>query len=273
MDLNSNNYYSREADLKYWSSSQYKAFMRCQAKAMAELAGEWERADSIAMAKGRYLDERIELKTDKELQSWYSKHPEYFMKSGKMYADFNYAEEAYQRILKDEYFMDFITGEGVSHQEIRTFEISGVPFKAKFDSLFEDKIVDLKTTSSRGYYEGIWNSKTRKREHLIIAYGYHLQGALYQEAERQKTGVRKPFFIAQVILPTKDVKTDYDIILVDDSILYQALEEIKSNIGQLDLVKQGLLEPYRCEECDFCKSTKRLDSFKLLSEITGSDRL
>ena len=40
--INDENYYSNKMDLEYFSVSQYKAFMSCEAKAMATLKGEYK---------------------------------------------------------------------------------------------------------------------------------------------------------------------------------------------------------------------------------------
>ena len=43
MILNNENYYSPEANQEYMSVSQYKAFMNCEAAAMASISGKYER--------------------------------------------------------------------------------------------------------------------------------------------------------------------------------------------------------------------------------------
>ena len=40
MDINNENYYSKEADMEYMSSSQLKGFMKCEARQQAILTGE-----------------------------------------------------------------------------------------------------------------------------------------------------------------------------------------------------------------------------------------
>ena len=40
MNLNQANYYSKEADMEYMSASQFKAFRKCEAAAVAELRAE-----------------------------------------------------------------------------------------------------------------------------------------------------------------------------------------------------------------------------------------
>ena len=42
MQINQENYYSQEANKEFFSVSQYKSFLSCEARAMAELYGEYE---------------------------------------------------------------------------------------------------------------------------------------------------------------------------------------------------------------------------------------
>jgi hypothetical protein len=56
MELNSNNYFSKEANIEYISVSQYKAFLSCEAREMACLIGEWNNvAKSDALMFGSLL--------------------------------------------------------------------------------------------------------------------------------------------------------------------------------------------------------------------------
>ena len=48
MILNNENYYSPEANQEYMSVSQYKAFMNCEAAAMASISGRYERPTTRA---------------------------------------------------------------------------------------------------------------------------------------------------------------------------------------------------------------------------------
>ena len=50
--LSQNNYYSLEADSQYFSVSQYKDFMKCEAMAMAKIRGEYKPAMTRAMLTG-----------------------------------------------------------------------------------------------------------------------------------------------------------------------------------------------------------------------------
>ena len=59
MKLTEANYYSREANLHYFSVSQFKDFMKCPAMAMAKLRGEYEDRATRALLLGKFVDEML----------------------------------------------------------------------------------------------------------------------------------------------------------------------------------------------------------------------
>ena len=60
MQINQENYYSEDANRKYFSVSQYKSFMNCEARAMAEISGEYERPVTKALLVGSFVDRYFE---------------------------------------------------------------------------------------------------------------------------------------------------------------------------------------------------------------------
>ena len=56
MELNEQNYFSKEANEEYMSVSQYKAFKKCEAAALAEIKGEYERPKTDALLIGSFVD-------------------------------------------------------------------------------------------------------------------------------------------------------------------------------------------------------------------------
>ena len=50
------NYYSPEMNMAYMGSTQFKAFERCEAAALAELKGEYRPPSSAALLVGGYID-------------------------------------------------------------------------------------------------------------------------------------------------------------------------------------------------------------------------
>lgn len=239
-------YFSKENELKFCGSSQIKSFMDCEARTMAKINGEWEEDPSTALLVGSYVDAAV----SGTLDIFKAKHPEILKRDGSLKAEYVKADYILNRIQRDELFMKYISGD---HQTIMTGEIANVPIKIKIDSYFPDKaIVDLKCVKD---FEPVWNNETKTRENFIDYWKYTLQGALYQEIVRQNTGKRLPFYIAAV---TKENEPDIVVAGIPDEVLDIELEKIKEILPKIKMIKDGILEPTRCEKCDYCKWTKTL---------------
>ena len=50
--LTAENYFDRKNQEKYFSASQFKAFRKCEAAAMAEIKGEYEHEKTVSMLVG-----------------------------------------------------------------------------------------------------------------------------------------------------------------------------------------------------------------------------
>lgn len=239
-------YFSKENELKYSGSSQIKSFMDCEARTMAKINGEWEEEPTTALLVGSYVDAAV----SGTLDMFKAKHPEILKKDGTLKAEYIKADYILNRIERDELFMKYISGD---HQTIMTGEIANVPIKIKIDSYFPDKaIVDMKCVRD---FEPVWNNETKTRENFIDYWKYTLQGALYQEIVRQNTGKRLPFYIAAV---TKETEPDIVVAGIPDEVLDIELEKIKEILPKIKMIKDGILEPSRCEKCNYCKFTKTL---------------
>ena len=94
------------------------------------------------------------------------------------------------------------------------------------------------------------------------AWGYDLQGAVYQEVVRQNTGLKLPFYLSAA---TKEKTPDLDIIHLSQKTLDFALNHFANEAPMYDAIKNGIVEPERCEKCDYCKQTKTI------TEPTESD--
>jgi hypothetical protein len=138
--------------------------------------------------------------------------------------------------------------------------IKSVPVKIKVDSLLPDKIVDLKIMKD---FKPIYKPE-QGRLNFIEAWGYDLQGAVYQEIVRQNIGKRLPFFIAAA---TKEKEPDIAIIEVPQEYLDIELKRFEDNVMMYDAIKGGFAEPERCEHCDYCKMTKVLKEPISLEEL------
>lgn len=250
MNLTNENYFSPENNKKYMGSSQFKAFDKCEASALAELNGEFEREKTASLLVGSYVDAHFE----NTLDIFKAKNPEIFMKSGDLKSEYKKAESIINRVERDEMFMNFMSGE---KQVIKTGEIEGVPFKIKIDSYHPGKaIIDLKVMKDLApiYQEG------KGKLNFIEAWGYDIQGAIYQAIE----GNNLPFYIA---VATKEKEPDIRIIQISQSNLDVALDYVKSKILRFQAIKEGFIEPERCEHCDYCKRTRVLTEVMDMEEL------
>jgi len=250
--LTNENYFSPENNWKYCGSSQYKDFFGsmghhgCEAMAMAKLRGEWATEKTDALLIGSYVDAHFE----GTLDLFRAQNPEIFTQKGELKAGFRKAEEIIQVLEADELFMQYMSGE---KQVIFTGEIEEVPFKIKIDSYLMGKaLVDGKVMASIRKFEWV---KDFGKANFVEYWGYDIQAAIYQEIERQNNGEPLPFFIAAA---SKEKVTDKEVIWLPDQMLSDRLIEIKSNMPRLMALKSGEAEPERCENCDYCTSTKKL---------------
>ena len=239
--ITAENYYSQEMNMKYMSVSQYKSMLECEAGTMAKIRGEWQEEKSTALLVGSYVDAHF----SKSLDLFKAQNPEIFTQKGELKSEYKHAEYIIARIERDEMFMRYISGE---QQVIKTGEIEGVPFKIRIDSYHEGKaIVDLKIMRD---FELIWKDGLKLT--FAEAWGYDIQGVVYQHIE----GNNLPFFIAAA---TKEKpEPDIALISVPQERLDFCLDQVKQNAPRFADIKKGLIEPVRCERCNYCKSTKVL---------------
>jgi hypothetical protein len=242
MILTAENYYSSEANMEYMSASQYKSFLECEAGTMARINGEYEEEKSTALLIGSFVDNHF----SKTLDLFKAQNPDIFLKGKpELKSEYKHAEYIIARIERDTMFMKYISGE---QQVIKTGEIEGVPFKTRIDSYHPGKaIVDLKVMRD---FEPVWKAGLKLT--FIEAWGYDIQGAIYQAIE----GNNLPFFIAAA---TKEKpEPDIALISIPQDRLDYCLNQVKGNVQRFADIKKGLIEPVRCEKCPWCRSTKVL---------------
>lgn len=253
MKLTHENYFSREAQMEYMSVSQFKAFEVCEAAALAEVTGNYEREKTTSLLVGSFVDAHFE----GTLDVFKAQNPQLFKRDGTLKSDYIKAYGIINRLEQDDFFMSFMAGK---KQVIMTGEISGVPVKVKVDSLLPDKIVDLKVMKD---FAPIFKPE-QGRLNFIEAWRYDLQGAVYQEIVRQNTGKKLPFYIAAA---TKEKETDLAVIEVSPAYLELELAIFEEKVMRYDAIKSGAIEPKRCEHCNYCKSTKVLTRAISMEEL------
>lgn len=241
--LTNENYFSLENNLKYMSCSQYKAFVCCEAAALAEIKEEYQREKTTALLVGSYVDSYF----SGTLEAFKEQNIEIFTKGGEgpLKSDYQHANYIISRIERDPYFMKFLKGE---KQVIKTGEICGVPFKIKIDSYFPGKTtVDLKIVKD---FDKIW--KDGLYLNFIEYWGYDIQAGIYQHIE----GNKLPFIIAAA---TKEKpEPDLAVISIPQERLDYCLNQVKENVSRFADIKKGLIEPKRCGRCNYCRKTKVL---------------
>lgn len=272
LKLTAENYYSPEANLAYMSASQFKSFRKCEAAALAELRGEWNRGSTTALLVGSFVDAHF----SGEMDVFLLEHPEIFTKKGELLADFAKAQAICERLDKDELARLLLAGK---HQTIKTGKIAGVWYKAKFDSLLSAKqveaickkfpdvrnlvpfggpvIVDLKCMKD---FKDIWDEDAGERVSFVEYWGYDIQGAIYQALD----GNHAPFVIVGA---TKEAATDIDAFHIPDEDLAFAMSEVEALSPRYAAIKREEIEPEGCGKCAYCRSQKHLSSIKHYKQI------
>ena len=250
MKLNNDNYYSKEANTEFLSVSQYKDFVGtlakkgCEVKALAKINEQFTSEPTTAMLVGSYVDSYIEGTLDK----FKEKTPQLFKKDGSLKAEYVQAENIIQRMEKDKKFMAYLSGE---KQTIMTGELFGAKWKIKMDSYLPKKaIVDLKVVSD--IYD-----KTYVKDcgplNFIQAWGYDFQLAIYQKIVEQNTGEVLPCYIA---VADRGKTTNIELIQITQPELEGALVGTLIGVQRILDLKEEIIEPERCNRCDYCKETK-----------------
>lgn len=243
--IDQSNYYSAEANLSYFSVSQYKDFLQCPAMAMAKLRGLYEPEPSRALLIGSYVDEML-TGTEESIKQFIVEHmPDLFKKNGDRYADVLQADETISRIRKQPHMMHYLSGQ---HQVVMTGEIEGVPFKIKMDSFDPDEyIADLKYMASL--------RSPNMYQPMIQYWGYDAQAACYQEIVRQNIRKQLPFFF---VVGTKEKPAHLALGQMNQWNMDTALESVRKNIVRFQKIKSGELPAERCEDynCNYCTGTK-----------------
>ena len=271
MKLTNGNYYGAKANQEFMSVSQFKSFMRCEAMALAELNGEYERPKSKALLLGSFVDEMLTGTKKTKVKFVVENRSEIFQKSSKLskvddegliaiatdyfadifseenkpYAEIVQALEAIDKIKKQPLMMQHFKSK---HQKIMTGEIAGVPFKIKMDNYKPGEFI------ADGKYMASLRSPNLF-EPMVKYWGYDLQGAVYQEIVYQNTGKRLPFYLD---IATKETPTHLAVAEIKQYDLDEALEKVKAFAPRYQAIKSGEIEPARCDEydCNYCTETK-----------------
>ena len=253
MQLNEMNYFSHEADEAFFSASQIKSFKKCEAATMAQLRGQYLRPMSQALMVGQYVDAAL----TGDLDEWCGCHPEIKKRDGTLKAEFLQASEMVGRANRDPLFMEFMEGD---HQTILTAKLFGVPFKAKLDVLGPDRIVDLKTVRDlkSQYLPG------QGRVDFATAWDWPLQMAIYQKICEANEGVKLPCYLAVI---TKETPADIRIVQIEQERMDAEMAWLEQALPRFEMVKDGAIDPERCETCEWCRQSRVLIGPELLGDF------
>lgn len=245
--LTKNNYYSRQANEIYMSASQFKAFGKCQAAALAEICGEYTRQKTVSLLVGSFVDAAFE--GNAAMQRFILENPNIFKKDGQLRCEYAKAQDIVERIKRQPLMMECLSGQ---KQRIMTGTIGGVKFKIKMDSYRPGMMIcDLKCMKDFKdmYIEG------QGRMPWYQGWGYDTQGAIYREIVRQNTGKLLPFVL---VAATKEPVSDLDVLEVPGELLDYELDRVMEYAPLYASLKSGLFLAERCGVCDYCKATKVL---------------
>ena len=273
MILTAENYFSPEANAAYFSVSQVKRFMECEACAMAELSGTWEREKTTALMVGSYVDAHF----SRELDLFRAKNPEIYTRTGSLRSEYQQAENIIGRIERDSLAMRMMGGDT---QRIITGEIGGYPFKAKLDCWLDveqcrDIVADFPEMADLMFVPGsIVDMKIMRdfspmyrdgegRLNFIEYWKYDFQMAIYQQLMTLLLDAQPPCYI---LAATKEKTTDIGLFQIPQNLMDAALEVNLEQMNHIAAVKRGEIAPERCDCCDYCKETKVLQHASWVEE-------
>ncbi|MFJ6415048.1 PD-(D/E)XK nuclease-like domain-containing protein [Terribacillus saccharophilus] len=251
MTLTQANYHSTEANRDYFSVSQFKRFDQCEAKAMAELKGEFKEPTTNALLVGSYVHAAFE--SDEAFNEILTQNSDaIFKNNGSKYADFETADRMIEALKNDDLSMFALTGE---KEFIMTAELFGVPWKMKADNINLERgfFSDIKTTQE--LHKRYWSNKYVGWVSFIEAWDYVLQMALYRLVIKANTGKELTPYIVAV---TKENPCNKAVVHFDESRFAFEEDYLEMRMERFKKVKSGEEEPISCGNCNYCRQTKKL---------------
>jgi len=253
MQLTIENYYSQDANRHFMSVSQYKSFIECEAKAMAELNGTYEREMTDAFLIGQYVHAWSEGTLDKFKKEHEDKLFDKRKKNEKvLLSKFQQADKIIETIKNDKNMMLALQGQ---KEVIFTAELFGVPWKIRIDNYNPNAgyYSDLKIVSS--LHDKFYNPKRQIWENFVEHYKYDLQMVIYATVEKIVTG-REDYLEPYLVVATKETPSDKVILKGFLADIQYLLWEVEENLPRIIALKEGKEEPKGCGKCDYCRSIK-----------------
>lgn len=262
MKLTKDNYFSLEAKRHYMGSSQFKSFIPafggCEAAAMAELRGEYEQPEKEAFWEGKY----VHAWNEGTLAEFKADNPDIFSSrgptSGQLKANFQHCNRMIETLETDPLVMKVLAGR---KEVIMSAEMFGVPWKIMLDSYQPEMIIFADLKAMKDMDSKFWSKDAQCYENFIDHYGYKVQMAIYAEIERLASG-RDTWLLPHMVVVTKQNPPDHDILYFDDQDIESGLAIVGQHIERVKLVKAGAVKPNRCEKCEYCRQTKKIETIK-----------
>lgn len=261
IQLNDQNYYDKSTDSDFQSATWFKKFLTCEAAAKAELIGSWEPPqDNVALLLGNYVHSYFESE-QAHADFITANHDAMIKKDGTLLAKYSLANDMIATLESDQSFISLYQGE---KEAIVTGEIFGIEWKGKIDCLNLERgyFIDLKTTAD--LHKKYWSVENHAWQSFADKYNYQLQMWVYQKLIQQTYGVLcTPYIIAV----DKHRVPDKAIISIPDYRMQEARDLIRTTQKNIEAVRNGNQEPSRCEICDYCRSTKKLNTIISMDDL------
>lgn len=255
MEVNNNNYFSKEVRSKFMSVSTFKsiagfpAMQKCEAGGLAKSKKRFEYSKSNSILVGSYVDSYFE----NTLDEFKLQNSEIFTQKGELRSEFKAANALIEKAKSSSPFISIMEGE---KQVILRGDIFGREWIGKVDNLKDEIIVDLKVMAD---IKDVWCGREYGFVNFIDAWNFPLQGAVYQELERQRTGILKEFVLAVI---TKEKFPRLEIIHIPNDILNYAMENAEYVKDRVFDVFDEKTDPTMCNNCDYCNSTHVITEVK-----------
>ena len=262
IELTSENYFSKEANLEFMSNSQFKKFLECEAQGYAMIHEGYSDDDSDALLVG----EALHAWNEGTLKEFMEKNSAGMISSrgetkGQLKSQFKCLDAAIVALKNDEILMSILAG---VKEQIFVAKIAGVMWKIKVDTVNDDfrQIVDLKFMKS--LYDKFWSNEHMAYVNFVEYYGYVGQMAMYQEVFRLATN---KLYAPIIVGVTKQEPPDKIAINFDQGSLDTERQIIIDRMDRVMAVKKGLVKPERCERCKYCRETKKVSGYTHYKEL------
>lgn len=245
---------------KRLSFSSLKAFSDCEAEAVAVMDGKWDRQATFssstieAMNAGSYVHKYFE--SEEALEEFKSQHEaDMFTKKGNLKSQFQIADKMVKALDNDPLFKTIY--QGVKELEIFG-KIQGIEFHGFLDCLNLERNIFIDIKTIRGSIKDKeWSDAEHRKVHWIKARKYLWQMAIYQEILRQSDDEKIGKNISPVIYAvTKETFPDSAGITIPQEWLDDSMVGVCEFTEKYIEVLNGRAA-IRCEQCNYCKATKR----------------